>query len=82
MAQMAQVDKKEKIDQKAGSINPRAAKNALIKEVDPTLLKKTGADRVPAEAGNVNDNESNSKMVQDLQKQLKLLFFENKQVNK
>lgn len=71
MAQMAEVDKKGKRDQKAGAINPLAAKNAQVKEVDPSIFKKTGADRVPAEAGNVNDNESNSKMVQDLQKQLK-----------
>ena len=48
----------------------------------PAAFKKTGADRVPAEAGNVYDTESNSKMVQDLQNQLKSLFYENKQVNK
>lgn len=75
------MDKKSKKDAKADDINP-LIKNAQVKEVNPLSLIKSGADRVPAEAGNVNDNESNSKMVQDLQKQLKQLFFENKQTNK
>ena len=42
-------------------------KNAQVNEVNPATFVRTGADRVPAEAGNVNDNESNSKMVRDLQ---------------
>lgn len=43
---------------------------------------KSGVNSVPAEAGKVNDAESNSKLVTDLQKELKQLFFENKQTNK
>ena len=78
---MGEMDAKAKKDAKRADVNPMI-KNAQVNEVNPLLFKKTGADRVPAEAGNVNDTESNSKMVQDLQNQLKQLFYENKKTNK
>ena len=81
MAQMNEMDNQAKKIAKKNDINPRI-KNTQVQEVNPAAFKKTGADRVPAEAGNVHDTESNSKMVQDLQNQLKSLFYENKQVNK
>ena len=81
MAQMNEMDNQAKKIAKKNDINPRI-KATQIQEVNPAAFKKTGADRVPAEAGNVHDTESNSKMVQDLQNQLKSLFYENKQVNK
>ena len=56
------MDAKAKKDAKRADVNPMI-KNAQVNEVNPLLFKKTGADRVPAEAGNVNDTESNSKMV-------------------
>ena len=37
---------------------------------------------MPAEASKINDVENTSKLVSDLQKELKQLFFENKQANK
>ena len=65
MAQMDQVKKNEKKNAKADNINP-LIKNAQVRDVNPAALIKTGADRVPQEAGSVNDKESNSKMVTDL----------------
>lgn len=62
MAQMTEMDKKSKKDAKKDALNP-LVKNLTINEVNPATLVKSGADRVPAEAGNVNDNESNSKQV-------------------
>ena len=62
MAQMNEMDKKEKRDAKSNNVNPMI-KNAQVKEVNPAAFQKTGADKVPAEAGQVNDDESNSKMV-------------------
>ena len=62
---MNQVKKNEAKNAKADNINP-LIKNAQVREVNPAALVKTGADRVPVEAGNVNDKESNSKMVNDL----------------
>lgn len=78
---MAETGKKEKKDAKSSALNPMI-KNNQVKEVNPGAFLKSGTDKVPAEAANVNDNESNSKMVRDLQSQLKHLFFENKQTNK
>ena len=67
MAQMNEMDKKEKRNAKSDAVNP-LIKNAQVKDVNPAAFLKTGVDRVPAEAGKVHDTESNSKMVSDLQK--------------
>jgi len=75
------MDKKSRKDAVKDNVNP-LVKNVQVKEVNPATFIKTGVDRVPAEAGNVNDVESTSKLVSDLQKELKQLFFENKQANK
>lgn len=81
MAQMNQMDADAKKQAKKTNINPLIKSNQ-VNEVNPATFVKNGADRVPAEASNVHDTESNSKMVQDLQNQLKQLFYENKQTNK
>ena len=54
MAQMNQVKKNEAKNAKADNINP-LIKNAQVRDVNPAAFIKTGADRVPVEAGNVND---------------------------
>lgn len=78
---MTEMDKKSKKDAKKNAINP-LIKNGQVNEVNPQSLIKSGADRVPAEAGNVNDTESNCKQIQDLKNELKQLFYENKKTNK
>ena len=78
---MAQMDKKGKKDAKQDAVNP-LVKNAEIKAANPNDFLKSGIDRVPAEASKINDVENTSKLVSDLQKELKQLFFENKQANK
>ena len=81
MAQMAEMDKKGRQDAKKDAVNP-LVKNAEIKVSNPADFIKTGIDRVPAEAAKINDVENTSKAVADLTKELKQMFFENKQTNK
>ena len=81
MAQMAELDKKGKRDAVIDAVNP-LVKNMQVREANPAALVRSGADRVPAEASAVTDKESTDKLTADLQKQLKQLFFENKQTNK
>jgi len=81
MAQMADRDKKGREEAKFDAVNP-LIKNAQIKEVNPAAMIKTGSDRVPAEAKAAVDAESTVKLASDLQKELRQLFFENKQNNR
>ena len=70
MAMMGEMDKKEKRAAKANAVNPLIANSAVV-DMDPARLLKSGADKVPVEAGMVHDAEGNSKMVADLTKQLR-----------
>ena len=79
MGQMNQMNKAEKKANRDNAVNPMIKNNQVR---DTTQIAKSGAGSVPPEASKVHDNESNSKLVNDLQKQLKQLFFENKQVSK
>ena len=60
----------EKDQQKRDAVNVRV-KNAEVKSVNPSAFAATGADKVPVEAGMVNDLEGMSKEAKDLTKQLK-----------
>ena len=74
---MKNMDKKEKDQQKRDAVNVRV-KDAEVKSANPTAFVATGADKVPVEAGMVNDLEGMSKEAKDLTKQLKQMFFDNK----
>ena len=76
-AMMKNMDKKEKDQQKRDAVNPRV-KDAEIKAVNPSAFAASGADKVPVEAGMVNDLEGMSKEAKDLTKTLKQMFFDNK----
>ena len=80
-AMMKNMDKKEKQQQKLEAVNTRV-KDAQVKDINPATFNHTGADKVPVEAGMINDIEGMSKEAKDLTKQLKQMFFENKQTRK
>ena len=68
------------MQEKLNSLNP------LIKQVDPKVINpqncQVSLDKIPEAALRVKDAEGLNKEVADLTRQLKLMFFENKQVQK
>ena len=49
------------------SVNP-LVKNSQVKDVNPANFARSGADKVPVEAGMINDFEGMSKEAKDLTK--------------